>query len=202
MTLTKFARYACVAALLASPLAASAQNKPQPTTTTTPSKPGELSDTELQILAHLHHNDEMEVKAGQLAMQKGSTQAVKSFGKMLVDDHGANARTILAFVQKQNKTLPAVQPMNEADKMDMQLAQETMSKLNGLSGPDFDREFLRAQLALHEKTIAKLDLDIAKISNNPDLVQMLRGVRPVLVKHADKARTLLAAQAQQAGTKS
>lgn len=201
MTGKKFAMWATLSAALAVPLAASADDqkpKETPKTTLVPNKMAKLSDTELQILAHIHHSDEMEVKAGKLAMQKGSTQAVKSYGKMLVDDHGADAQAILALVKKQGVTLPEVKPVSDADKVDLQTATDAMAKLDTLSGKDFDREFLRTQLALHDKTLTKLDLDIAKIKDNPDLVQMLRGNRPVLVRHAEKARTLLGADADEA----
>ena len=194
MTRTKFARRTIVSAILGLSVVAAAQTKkpPQTSETTTPS-PTSLSDDELQVLAHVHHSDEMEVKAGKLAMQKGKDQAVKSFGRMLVDDHGADARMIESMVKKQGKTLPEVKPVTERDKADMQLEQQTMSKLGALEGATFDREFLRAQVAMHDKTLAKLDRDIATIKDNGDLVQMLRGNRPVIVRHADHARTLLAA---------
>jgi len=168
-------------ALLAMPATAMAQPK--------------LSETDLQSLAHLRQNDMLEVKAGNLALKKSSSQAVKSFGKMLVDDHGSDARAIMALVQKDGLTLPNVQPVSEADKVDLQMANDAMAKLQGLTGMDFDLEFLRTQLALHDKALAKLDLDIAKIKDNPDLANMLRGVRPVLVKHAETAKQLLGAHA-------
>jgi putative membrane protein len=194
MKLRAFAGRASLWAALSLPLVAWAQEPKQDTATTKISSPaGTLSDAELQILAHVHHSDQMEVKAGKLAMQKGTTQAIKSFGKMLVDDHGANDRQVLAFVQKQRKALPNLQPINEADQADLKMAQQTMDTLNRLEGADFDREFLRAQVAMHDKTLAELDLDIAKIEDNPDLVSMLRSMKPVLHKHAEKARALLAA---------
>jgi predicted outer membrane protein len=112
---------------------------------------------------------------------------------MLVDDHGADARLIEALVKKQGKTLPDVKPVTEADKTDMQEEQATMARLGAIEGKDFDRELLKAQVAMHDKTLAKLDRDIASIKDNADLVQMLRSNRPVIVKHEERARTLLAA---------
>jgi putative membrane protein len=181
--------------LLATPLVARAEG-PKSTknpgeTTVTERNLGKLSDTELQVLAHVHQNDMLEVKAGKLALAKASTQGVKSLGKMLVDDHGADARMILSLVQKQGLALPDVKPVSEGDRVDMTVAQETLSRLDQLHGKDFDVEFLRAQVAMHDKTLAKLDLQIAQVKAHPALVSMLREIRPVIAKHKDQAQTLL-----------
>lgn len=189
----KFAVSAAV--VVALPLAATAdppktQNSTA-ATTVVDSKLGKLSDAELQVLVHLHHSDLLEVKTGKLAMENSHDAGVKSFGKMLVDDHGADARMILSLVGKRGQTLPDVHPVSEAEKADLQLEQQTMARLAELSGEDFDREFLRAQVAMHDRTLAKLDRDIAAIKDNADLVSMLRNDRPVLVKHKEHAQTLL-----------
>jgi putative membrane protein len=110
---------------------------------------------------------------------------------MLVDEHGADARMILSMVGKRGQVLPDMKPFDEADKADMQLALDAMAKLDELQGRDFDREFLRGQVAMHDKTLAKLDLEITQVKDNPDLVQALRNDRPVIVKHKEQAQLLL-----------
>jgi putative membrane protein len=192
-------RFAVIASVVAAlPLAAmadppSAQNNTA-TTTVIDSKAGKLSDAELQVLAHLHHSDLLEVKAGKLAIEKSHAAGVKSFGRMLVDDHGANDRMILSLVGKHGQTLPDVSVI-EAEKADLQLEQQTMAKLAEQSDKDFDREFLRTQVAMHDRTLAKLDRDIAAIKDNADLVSMLRNDRAVIVKHKQHAQTLLGREA-------
>jgi putative membrane protein len=202
MTLQKFARYLLTTSLLTGAAtvatAKPAENtaaKKTGNTTLVDSKAGKLSDTDLTVLAHVHQGDMFEVNAGKLAMERASDQGVKSFGKMLVDDHSADAQLILSMVQKHGQTLPDLQPVTEEDRANVQVADDTMARLGGLHGRDFDVEFLRAQIAMHDKTLAKLDLDITKIKDNADLVSMLRGNRPVIVKHKDNAQTLLGALA-------
>jgi putative membrane protein len=183
--------------ILATPLVAHA-DAPKSTknpgeTTVTERNLEKMSDTELQVLAQVHQNDMLEVKAGKLALEKASPQGVKSLGKMLVDDHGADARMILSLVQKQGLALPDVKPMTEGDRVDMTVAQETLARLDQLHGKDFDIEFLRAQIAMHDKALARLDLQIAQVKDHPALVSMLRNIRPVIVRHKDHAQTLLGA---------
>lgn len=193
MKLQRFALCSLVIAALP-PVATAdppAATKNTAATTVVDSKLGKLSDTALQVLAHLHHSDMLEVKAGKLAMANSDDAGVKSFGRMLVDEHGSDARMILSLVGKHGQTLSDVKPVSEADTADLQLAQQTMAKLSELRGKSFDREFLRAQVAMHDKTLAKLDRDIAMIQDNADLVAMLRNDRPVIVKHRDHAQMLL-----------
>ena len=195
----KLQRFALAAAALAAlpPAAADPPETQNNTAATTvvDSKAGKLSDTALQVLAHVHDTDMLEVKAGKLALEKSGDAGVKSFGKMLVDEHGADARMILSLVGKRGQTLPDRKPVTEADKADLQLAQQTMARLAELGGKAFDREFLRAQVAMHDKTLAKLDREIAMIKDNADLVSMLRNNATVIVKHRDHAQTLLGQRA-------
>lgn len=188
-----FLRAALVTGLVCAPLTATAD---KPATTTTRADQ-QLGDTELQILAHVHQANQQEVQMGQLAMKQGNSAEVRSYGKMLVDDHGKLDQMLLAYVKKQGKTLPSVQPMNEADQLDMKEAKQGMDALHGLHGADFDREFLRTMIADHDKTIAKLNVDIGK-TKNPEIVQMLRGALPDLEKHLDTAKTLASKSAQPA----
>jgi putative membrane protein len=47
-----------------------------------------------------------EVKAGQLAQQKGASQGVKDFGTALVSDHQAANESATRIAQKMNVTAP------------------------------------------------------------------------------------------------
>lgn len=193
MKLQKIAWSIAVAAPLVAQAEPAKSAKNPGETTATERDVGRLSEPELQVLAHVHHNDMLEVKAGKLALEKANSAGVKSFGKMLVDEHGADARMILSLVKKQGLALPDMKPVSEGDRVDMTVAAETFARLAQLHGKEFDIEFLRAQIAMHDKTLAKLDLQIAQVKDHPDLVSMLRDIRPVIVKHKDQAQTLLGA---------
>lgn len=177
MTLQKFA----LIAALARPLVATAKDA-APTKNAVVAK---LSPAELQVLADVHQSDMFEVKAGKLALDKGDSPGVLSFGKMLVDEHSADARMILSMVEKLALALPEGTAITRVDVMGV-------ARLDQLHGKQFDIEFLRAQIAGHDKTLARLDLQIAQLKDNADLVTMLKAIRPVVVMHRQKAQTLLA----------
>src|SRR5215213_1268077 len=52
------------------------------------------------VLSKLHHANQMEIEAGKLAQEKGSSKAVKAYGKTLVRDHSAADKKVLATAKQ------------------------------------------------------------------------------------------------------
>jgi hypothetical protein len=89
-----------------------------------------------------------EISVGDLAQQKGGSDDVKSFGKMLVDDHTASNAKATSLAQA-NGVTPPTEP-SAADK-------KKHDELEKLSGAEFDREFAKAMVKGHEEAIAKFE---------------------------------------------
>ena len=196
-------------ALLAAPLAAQADTKPGSTTTTTdkskttektsdtnsdvpsnkPKSTAKLGQTDLQVMAQMHHVNQDEIMMGKLAQTKGSTQAVKAYGQMLVRDHQSADKDMLAFAKKNKTTIPMFKPTDEADQKDMKDDKDMAAHIKTLKGADFDKEFLNMMVQGHEKVLAKVD-SLASSAQNTDLQTMLGNIKPTLQKHADTARDL------------
>ncbi len=209
MKIKAFARWATLCALCFVPLAASANDKDKDKDTTSQSdttkttdtsanktsKTAKLSDSELQVIAHLHQVNQNEITAGRLAEKTGSTQAVKSYGQMLVKDHQQSDRELMSFAKKHNQKIPAETAKNESDKKEMQDSKEAMNRLKNMKGADFDREFLRMMVDDHDKELAKIDSEVGQV-NDSDLSTMIKDLKPVLQRHADQARDLQKNNAQ------
>lgn len=201
MKLTTFA----LMALLAAPLTASADTKPGTTTTTdktsdtnsnAPTKSGtdkksmgKIAQPDLQVMAQIHHVDQEEIMMGKLAQAKGSTQAVKAYGQMLVRDHQAADKDLMSFARKNGATIPAYKPTDEADQKDMKDDKQMAAHIRTLKGAEFDKEFLAMMVQGHDKVLAKLDTAMGSIQND-DLKTMIQNLKPTLQKHADQARDL------------
>lgn len=201
-------------AALALPLAAWADDKPGSTTSSDKSKTTDtnanapsnksgtdktadkgkatkekLADMDLQVLAHVHHVNQMEINLGKMAQKSGSTQAVKSYGQMLERDHKSADKDLLSFAKKQGITIPMDKPKDEADMKDQKDSKEAVAHLKTLKGNDFDTAFLQMMVQDHEKELAKIDTAIGGVQNQ-DLVTILKDIKPALQKHADQARDL------------
>ncbi len=120
-----------------------------------------------------------EIQMGQLAQQKGQSDAVKSFGQMLVTDHQAN-NDKAKQVASQLGVTPPTQP-NAKEKAGYR-------KLSKLSGTAFDRQFARMMVTDHKQTIAQFQRE-AKRTNDP-LGQYASDSLPVLKKHLDTAEKI------------
>jgi putative membrane protein len=96
------------------------------------------------FLRHAAEGGMAEVQLGQLAVQKASSDDVKAFGQKMVDDH-----TML-----NNEMAPIADSMGvRAPKGLNKEAQAEYNKLNGLSGTDFDTEYLTAMVRDHHKDL-------------------------------------------------
>ena len=87
-----------------------------------------------------------EVKLGQLAEQKGTTDTVKDFGKRMVTDHNRAEENLKSAASKDKITLPSV-----LDSKD----QAVYERLSRLSGEAFDRAYARDMVRDHRIDVAE-----------------------------------------------
>jgi putative membrane protein len=121
-----------------------------------------------------------EVKMGQLAQDKGASDGVKNFGKMMEMDH-TNAGNQLKEVAGRNKiTVP--DKVNARD-------QATYDKFSKLSGSDFDKAYADQMIMDHQKTIALFKKEMND-GQNPDLKGLATETLPTLQEHLKQAREM------------
>lgn len=150
------------------------------------SKGEKLSDSDAQVIAHIHAVNQMEIDLGKLA-QKNATDPVKSYGSTLVKDHSSADKDLTAFAKSHGiAKIPDDKSMSDDDK---KMMKDEKSKLKNLKGADFDREYLGQMVTGHETELAKLDSEIAG-SIDKDLSTMLQSLKPVLQRHEDEAKKL------------
>jgi putative membrane protein len=124
--------------------------------------------------------DTAEVAIGQLAASKGSTQAVKDFGSMLVADHGAHKQKLIALADSAGIAVPQ-EPAEEGHA--------NLLKLEKLQGAEFDRTFAQMLVDSHHKGIAKNEEQAQ--SSDAQTAQLAKETLPVLKKHLAGAEALL-----------
>jgi putative membrane protein len=128
-----------------------------------------------------------EISVGDLAQKNGGSDDVKSFGKMLVDDHTASNTKATSLAQA-NGVTPPTEP-NAADK-------KNHDELGKLSGEEFDREFAKAMVKGHEEAIAKFE---AASKGNDDVAKFAQDTLPTLQKHLKTAQSLASSKSTQSG---
>jgi putative membrane protein len=93
-----------------------------------------------------------EVDAGTLAQSKGSSQAVKDFGAMMVKDHSAANDKLKSIAAAENVELPSKPSISQM---------ASKAKLEVLSGETFDKSYIKGQISAHENTVALFKKEIA-----------------------------------------
>jgi putative membrane protein len=114
-----------------------------------------------------------EIQMGQLAAQKGSSDDVKQFGQKMVDDHMMLNEGMKPVAEQMGVRAP-----NKLNKKD----QEEYDKLNGLSGEDFDKEYLMAMVKDHRQDLREFRMEDSA-TQNTDLKGAVDKAIPVIQQH-------------------
>ncbi|MEO6912311.1 MAG: DUF4142 domain-containing protein [Edaphobacter sp.] len=114
-----------------------------------------------------------EVQFGQLAAQKGGSEDVKAFGQKMVDDHTALNKEIEDVADSVGVMLP--KHMNKT-------SQAEYDKLNGLSGDEFDTEYLTLMVKNHHMDLRAFRLEAAS-TQDPALREMVAKGQKVIHGH-------------------
>jgi putative membrane protein len=110
-----------------------------------PSKAKAASDDDKKFLAMAAQSDQNEIALSQLAQQKATNPAVKAFGKKMVTEHTKMIESMKPFADSWGLT-----PPNGPDADH----QKELDKLNGLSGTDFDKEYISQMVTDHSKALS------------------------------------------------
>ena len=114
-----------------------------------------------------------EVQFGQLASQKGSSDDVKAFGQKMVTDHTALNDNLKPIADSMGVMLPKkLSKENQAE----------YDKLNGLSGTDFDTEYLTLMVKDHHKDLHEFRVEFASVTD-PTLKAAVADGQKVIREH-------------------
>jgi len=128
-----------------------------------------------------------EVELGKMAAQKASNSQVKQFAQKMVTDHSAANDKLTAIAQQQNlkpegtKGTPPLEPDKDAKAKSEQLAQ--------MSGPDFDRAYMKQMVEDHQKTVGlfRQEIDTGK---SEQVKGLAKEMLPTIEEHLKMARSL------------
>jgi putative membrane protein len=132
-----------------------------------------------------------EVKLGQLAQEKGSNDAVKNFGKRMVNDHSKAGDKLKEAAAKESITLPT--DIGAKD-------QATYDRLAKLNGAAFDRAYAKDMVADHQSDVAAFQKE-ANGGKNDSLKSFASETLPTLQDHLKEAKEMMKAVAGTSASK-
>ena len=113
--------------------------------TLAPTKAKAETDSDKKFLAMAAQSDQNEIALSQLAEQKATDPAVKAFAEKMVKEHTEMTDSMKPFAESWGLTPPSGP---DADH------QKALDKLNGLSGKDFDKEYISDMVSDHAKALS------------------------------------------------
>ena len=121
-----------------------------------------------------------EVEFGQLAEQKGRSSAVKDFAHQMVADHSKANQQLAQLAQAAN--IPQPRDLDEEHKA-------MRSRLQQLSGAEFDLAYIRGQIGDHQKTAQLFEWEIGS-GQDPQLKGFASQILPTVLRHLAMARAV------------
>lgn len=125
-----------------------------------------------------------EVQLGKLAQEKSSSDQVKQFGQRMVDDHSKANQQLEQMAQQKNVRLPKQPGARE---------QAEKSRLEKLSGDEFDKAYMSHMVADHKKDVAEFQKE-SSAARDPEIKSFASQTLPTLQEHLKQAQSIAPAQ--------
>ena len=140
----------------------------------------DTADQDKDFLAKAAQSDVNEIKLSQLAEQKASNPQVKMFARKMVTDHKALEMKMKPYAMAW-KVTPATD-LDDDHKAEYQ-------KLNGLTGNDFDKEYMDAMATDHHKALDAFSREVDS-TDNPKFKMAVEKGKAVVASHMTMADDL------------
>ncbi|WP_074905070.1 DUF4142 domain-containing protein [Nitrosomonas communis] len=150
----------------------------------TKSKEGDLSDAEI---AHIVVTaNQVDIKNGQFANLIAANEDVKAYAVRMISEHTDFNKHAESLVKK----LKVTPKDNEISKTLQSDGEKNRDKLKNLSGREFDRAYIDAEVNLHQQVIEAADTKLVPSVQREELKSLLQNVRASLVSHLEHAQKI------------
>jgi len=143
----------------------------QPTGTNADSSTASFADQ--SFVSSIFESDVAEVQLGQLAQQKSQSPDVKQLGQSMVANRTKLSEQLKPIADKLNINQP-----KKPSKKDRQL----IAKLETLSGPEFDQEYIKAVARDNQEDVKNFQSE-AQAAQDPNLQMAAKQDAGVLAQH-------------------
>jgi putative membrane protein len=172
----RFSLSALTAAVLLVPCAAEAQ--------LISSRVAYVTFDDTRMLSILDAANTAEVRVANMAATQAKRQDVKDFALMLVRDHEAGLAKVRDLSRKLNAT---AYPLDTT--MAVKRVMDEGTRLMGVTGDDFDNQWLDHQVAMHQAMIAAVDGEYPA-AGQPEIRALVDQMKPTMELHLKRAKEL------------
>lgn len=140
--------------------------------------------SEVEIVRQVTLSNTGEIATSQLALDKATNAEVKQYAQRMIDEHQAAQGQVDSLAVR----LGAAAQEQVPDTADQALEQRRTA-LQGMTGADFDREYMSMQVEMHQATLDMLNRSV-NATQNTELKSMLQTMIPAVQSHLDQARQI------------
>lgn len=138
------------------------------------------ADDDKKFLATAAQSDQNEIALSQLAQQKATNPAVKAFADEMVDEHMKMTASMKPFAEEWSLTPPSGPDSDHQDEL---------KKLQGLSGNDFDKEYISDMVTDHSKALSAFTSEAKDTKNVKFRTAVIKG-KTAVAAHKNMAYDL------------
>ena len=143
-------------------------------------QPATLSAQDLKFVNVAVSGSMAEVEAGKTAEKKATNQAVKDFGKKMIEDHGRSGEKLATIAKAKNVSVPGSLGAEHKKMVDDLQATRTA---------DFDRTYIATMVEAHKKTVQLMEEQI-RSGQDAELKAFATETLPTVRHHLQMAETL------------
>ena len=151
-----------------------------------------LASGDRDFMMKAAQSDVAEIRGGQAAKEKASSDAVKRFADKMVTDHTKTSGQMKAMAESRSVALPTTPSAKD---------ERDMKKMSGMSGADFDRAYMDSQVRAHRDAVSLFKKE-SKSGKDAELKSFAANTLPALEEHlkmaTDLSKTVNAAPRQPA----
>jgi putative membrane protein len=145
-----------------------------------PFKAKAATDDDKKFLAMAAQSDQNEIALSKLAVEKAVDPAVQAFARKMTDEHMQMTESMKPFAESWGLTPPNGP---DADHQDV------WNKLNGLSGHDFDKEYMDLMVKDHTKALSAFTKEAKETKDAKFRAAVLNG-KTMVAAHKNMAYDL------------
>ena len=139
-----------------------------------------------QIASIVVTANQVDIDAGKVAKEMGSSADVKKFAEQMITDHtGVNKQA--GDLAARLKVTPADNPTSQSLKAG---GDKNVANLKTLKGAAFDKAYVDNEVAYHQAVLDAVDKTLIPGASNAELKALLVKVRPAFVAHLEHAKQL------------
>jgi len=134
---------------------------------------GQFTASDYKFVTEAIQGGRMEVTLGQMAAKNAANLEVRKFGERMVQDHEKANTELADLIAKKGATLPEPSVKKEERMVD---------HLKSLTGPDFDRAYVKEMLSDHKKDVKEFQKQAEK-ADDAELKSWVSKTLPTLQEH-------------------